>query len=251
MRLLCHTFPTPAEDLALEEALQLSVEEQLCPNTWRVWQAAAPAIILGTGQEAAREVNLEAAKNDGVAIIRRHSGGGAVVIGPGIINFSAFYVMADLPGSETIKGAMAAVLAPVMRVLASWGLESQMAGLSDLVVLNGGTLRKIGGNAQARKRRSVAVHGTLLADPDWERIARLLPFPSAAPDYRAGREHRAFLSSLRECGAPYDLESFAKGLVLALQSDINKASEPLAQERARAEQLWTEKYNSAEWNFRR
>src|ERR1043165_6273706 len=165
-RLLIHTAATPSADLALEEAIQLSIEEDFSPNTWRLWQAAAPALILGTGQEHAREANLENMRAEKVPLLRRHSGGGAVVIGPGVINYSAFYRIADLPGSETIRGAMHAALEPVLALLRNWGLNCTESGLSDVAVLGAdGTLRKIAGNSQARKRRSVVVHGPLLADP--------------------------------------------------------------------------------------
>ena len=109
--------------------------------------------MLGTGQEAAREVDLHAAADEQVPVVRRHSGGGAVLIGPGVLNFSAFYAFRDLPGSETIRGAMAAVLQPVLR--RSWPIgisPSGTEGLSDLALTRDGAVRKIGGNAQARKK---------------------------------------------------------------------------------------------------
>ncbi len=252
MRLLLYSAPTPAEDLALEEALHLAVEEGASPNTWRLWQAAQAAVILGTGQEAAKEVNLDAARAEQVSVLRRHSGGGAVLIGPGIINFSAFFVISQLPGAETIRGAMSAVLKPIVALLAARGIEAREAGLSDLAVCGvDGTLRKIAGNAQARKKASVAVHGALLADPDWPRIARLLRFPSSTPEYRAGREHRAFLTSLKETGAPADLASFTEGLLPALPSGILREDGPRAAEQARACELLREKYANVDWNFRR
>ena len=252
LRLLKFTAPSPAEDLALEEAIHLSVEENTSPNTWRLWQPSIPAVILGTGQESTREANLDIARAESVSVLRRHSGGGTVVIGPGAINFSAFYRFADLPGSETIRGAMYVALAPLVRLLERWGLRVKEAGLSDLAVLCAdGTLRKIAGNSQARKRHSVVVHGTLLADPDWGRIERLLHFPSSIPDYRAGRGHREFLTSLRECGAPHDRETFARELAKFLPEDTILSAKPSDAESERARVLLAEKYGREDWNFRR
>ncbi|MEI6233485.1 MAG: biotin/lipoate A/B protein ligase family protein [Planctomycetota bacterium] len=252
LRYLNYTCSTPQEDLALEESIHLSVEEGASPSTWRVWQAAVPGVILGTGQEAAREANLDASRAENVPVLRRHSGGGAVVIGPGAINFSAFYRFTDLAGLETIRGAMYASLAPLVTMLESWGMTMKEAGLSDLAVLCAdGTLRKIAGNSQARKRRSVVVHGTLLADPDWERIERLLRFPSSIPDYRAGRGHREFLTSLKECGAAFDFETFARELVAFLPTGTELTSVPSDEEMSRACDLVSEKYGRDEWNFRR
>jgi lipoate-protein ligase A len=252
MRLLLHSTNSPAQDLALEEAIQSAVEEGLSANTWRLWQAAVPCVVLGTGLEAAKEAALDAARAEGIAVLRRHSGGGAVVIGPGVLNYSAFYLLKDLPGSETIRGAMSAALKPIISLLAAWGLRACEMGLSDLALAcAGGELRKIAGNAQARKRRSVLIHGSLLADPDLELMARVLRYPSAAPEYRARRGHSAFLTSLREQGAPHDLASLAAGLARALECSGSPESEPSAEEQRRAAKLLAEKYGTAEWNFRR
>ena len=278
--------------MAIEEAVHTAVEDGLSPNTWRLWQAAGPAVVLGTGLEAAKEVALEAAGAEGIAVLRRHSGGGAVLIGPGVINYSAFYRFIDLPGAETIRGAMSAALRPVVSLLAAWGLRVRETGLSDLAVACAGEtpalrtaavagetpalrtaavagetpalrtaavpaapagteLRKIAGHAQARKKHSVLVHGTLLANPDLERIARLLRYPSAAPEYRAGRDHRAFLTSLREQGAPDDLASFTAGLARALDCVANTVENPSLEEQRRAAKLLAEKYGTKEWNLRR
>jgi len=252
MRFLNYTAASPAEDLALEEALHVELEAGRCENTWRVWQAAAPALILGTGQEAAREANLDATEREGVAVLRRHSGGGAVVIGPGVLNFSAFYLIHELPGSETIRGAMEAALAAVQRWLRAQGVASCLAGLSDLaVVCADGGLKKIGGNSQARKKNSVVVHGTVLADPDWARMSRVLAFPSSVPEYRAGRDHRSFLTSLKELKQPADFSAFSKGLVATLASGMNMQEMPRPDELARAATLLEEKYALKSWNLRR
>lgn len=251
MRLLIHTATSPAADLALEESIHTAIEDGLSPNTWRLWQAAEPALVLGTGQESAKELDLDAALAENVPVLRRHSGGGAVLIGPGVINFSAFYLFKDLPGSETIRGAMSAALRPVIRALAGWKLDAREVGLSDLALQVNGELRKIAGNSQARKKHSVVVHGTLLADPDWAWMTRLLRFPSKSPDYRAGRGHRSFLTSLRENGAPHDLASFTEAMAAALPSDAARSGAPNEEEVRRASRLTNEKYGNAAWNLRR
>lgn len=251
MRFLTHSAPTPAEDLAIEEAIQLGLEDGTSPPTWRVWQMRAPAVVLGTGQEHVREVQLEAVRAAKVPVLRRHSGGGAVLNGPGVLSYSAFYPLAQLPGSQTISGAMKAALAPVQRALKRLGVNVAFAGLSDFAVtIAGGELRKLAGHAQARKRVSVLVHGTLLADPDWDALARVLHFPTRSPDYRAGREHRDFLTSLKELGAPNGLADFTQALRSELGA-VEDAAEPSAAEHETAQRLRSEKYVQDSWNLRR
>lgn len=257
-RFLNYSGAEPAEDLALEEALQAGIEDGSSASTWRVWEAARPAVVLGTGQKAADEVKLTAAEHCGVPVLRRHSGGGAVLIGPGIIQYSAFLRYEELTGSETITGAMLGALAPVRRALNKLGVEVKYAGLSDLAVPVAGELKKLAGNAQARKRKSVLVHGTLLADPDWELPVKLLRFPSKPPDYRGKRDHRSFLVSLRELKVSSTTAAFREALREVLRKEAESReeepwaiSEPLPEELRRAEKLYREKYGTTAWNLRR
>jgi len=269
MRLLVYTAPSPAEDLALEEAMQLELEEGRAEPGWRVWQAVAPAVVLGTGQEHAREVNLDAARAAGVPVLRRHSGGGAVLIGPGIINYSGFFRLAELPGSQTISGAMQAGLQPVLAALLQLGVKAELAGLADLAVRTAGfriqdagcreqqqttqdsALKKITGNAQARKRVSVLVHGTLLADPDWTLMERVLKFPTRAPEYRQDRGHRAFLTSLKELGVPSDLTSFVQMLRAALSTVTAVVTDLSHGEKTKVHELFASRYSRENWHLRR
>ncbi len=251
-RFLIYSAPTPAEDLALDEAIQLGLEKGTSGPTWRLWQSRVPAIILGTGQQHALEVNLEAAQRRGLPVLRRHSGGGSVLIGPGVINYSGFFYYEGLPGSKTITGATQAALQPVIRALEKLGAKSGCAGLSDLAVsVEDGSLKKIAGNSQARKRRSVLVHGTLLADPDWTLLSDVLAFPSRTPDYRAGRDHRTFLTSLRDLNLQFDLPSFVEAFHGCMNSNAVWSENPQAAELEEAALLLEQKYSQLSWNLRR
>ena len=68
----------------------------------------------------------------------------------------------------------------------------QQAGTSDLAAAG----RKFSGNAQQRKRRFLLHHGTLLYAFDLSRVGRYLRPPPRQPEYRAGRDHVAFLRNL-------------------------------------------------------
>src|SRR5262249_51985287 len=87
MQLLDLTLGSIAENLALEEALLLQAE-QGGPEVLRLWEWRQQAVVLGAAGRLAQEVDEAACMNDGVPIVRRSSGGGAVVLGPGCLNFS-------------------------------------------------------------------------------------------------------------------------------------------------------------------
>jgi lipoate-protein ligase A len=77
------TLDTPAENIALDEAL-LDEAEARGPEAeyLRVWESRAPLVVLGRSSKA-EEVNLAACRERGMPVLRRSSGGAAIVAGPG------------------------------------------------------------------------------------------------------------------------------------------------------------------------
>lgn len=89
MKLLDLTLPTPAENLALDEALLDAAEAgELIDEVLRLWETAGPMVVLGRSSHAAEEVNLEACRAMNVPVLRRSSGGAAIVAGPGCLMYS-------------------------------------------------------------------------------------------------------------------------------------------------------------------
>ena len=83
MRFLDLTLPTPAENLALDEALLLEAEAGRGEELLRVWEWPTFAVVLGSGCRLGAEVNEAACRSDHVPILRRASGGGTVLLGAG------------------------------------------------------------------------------------------------------------------------------------------------------------------------
>src|SRR5688572_23295776 len=96
LRLLDLTLPTPEENLALDEALLLALEQDLAGGagppppleTLRFWESPVPFVVLGVSGRLREEVDREACARAGVPVLRRASGGGTVIQGPGCLNFS-------------------------------------------------------------------------------------------------------------------------------------------------------------------
>jgi lipoate-protein ligase A len=81
------TFATPAENLACDEAL-LDLCERDGLEVLRFWESREPFVVVGYGNRVESEVNVEECKRRGVPILRRCSGGGTVVQGPGCLNYN-------------------------------------------------------------------------------------------------------------------------------------------------------------------
>ncbi|MCX7886220.1 MAG: lipoate--protein ligase family protein [Verrucomicrobiae bacterium] len=192
MKYLDLTLPTPEENLAADEALLELCESGGEDEVLRFWESSQPFVVLGYSNRAAVEVYLDAARRAGVPVLRRCTGGGAVVQGPGCLNYTLVLRIekaAQLGGvAETNRYILQRhrdALAPLL------GGTVAVRGISDLAT---GEL-KISGNAQRRKKHCVLFHGTFLLDFDIELVERLLPLPSREPDYRRRRPHREFLTN--------------------------------------------------------
>lgn len=238
MKYIDLTLPTPAENLACDEALLDWCEEEDGPDLLRFWEPAGPFVVVGYANQAAVEVNLAACRNLGIPVFRRTSGGGTVLQGRGCLNYALVLRFEDtgpLHGIATTNhfilerhgGALAAML----------GAKVERQGATDLAT--GGL--KFSGNAQRRKRRHLLFHGTFLLRLDISLVAKVLPMPSKQPAYRRDREHGQFLTNL-------DLP------VARVKEALRrtwKATAPL--ERApeeRIRRLVEERYGREEWNLK-
>ena len=103
MRYLDLTLPTPEENLALDEALLDEAELSEGPTeTLRFWEAGGEMVVVGRSSVVDDEVRVEACRRAGVPILRRASGGAAVLAGPGCLMYAAVLDCRrrpELPGS--------------------------------------------------------------------------------------------------------------------------------------------------------
>ncbi|MDZ4686460.1 MAG: lipoate--protein ligase family protein [Planctomycetaceae bacterium] len=186
------TRPTPDDHLAADEALLKQVDADPSRAALRLWESPTVAVIVGRSNVIDAEVDDAACHADGIPILRRCSGGGAVVIGPGCLCYSLV-----LPITEDHRRCgVPAVTADIMQRLADALSDDrhriEVRGVSDLV-LDG---RKFSGNSQRWLRNALLHHGTVLYDFDLSRVARYLRFPSHQPDYRSDRPHAEFIANL-------------------------------------------------------
>jgi lipoate-protein ligase A len=238
MWLLDLTLPGAAANLALDEALLLEAEAGRTGEGLRLWEWPHAAVVLGAGGCLADDVDEAACRADGVPILRRASGGGTVLLGPGCLCYSLVLAYGRSPALREVPFSYAYILGRVREALAGLLPDVSPAGTSDLA----GEGRKFSGNAQQRKRGHLLHHGTLLYDFDAGRVARYLRQPARQPAYRARREHAAFLRNL-----PAGAAELGRRLRAAWQAEEEMADWP----RERVGQLVAEKYSRPEWIRRR
>ncbi|QDU80932.1 putative lipoate-protein ligase A [Polystyrenella longa] len=232
--LLESTLPSPQENLALDEILLKMLATGDIPPTLRLWELPFPAVIVGRGNKLGLNVDYDACRKEQVPVIRRMSGGGTVLLGPGCLVFSLLIPFTEHPG---IKESIEFILNRIGQSLQLRLLEEdriELAGISDLTV--GGL--KFSGNSQRWIKNNCLHHGTILYGFPLEQAARLLTKPEREPEYRSGRTHLEFMTNL-----PLEREAIRSALTEEWGASAAEYDLPKDEIRELAQQ----KYEDTEW----
>jgi len=241
MRFLDLTLPTPAENLALDEALLDEAEAAGRPTeTLRIWEPPVPMVVVGRSSKIAAEVHLDACRRRGIPILRRTSGGAAVVTGPGCLMYALILSYQKRPALRAVDAAHQFVLSTIARALGASVPGVARRGISDLASAPGGL--KFSGNSMRLKHDHLLYHGTLLYDFPLEVIEECLAMPPREPDYRDGRPHRSFVANL-----PLAPAAIREALIAAWDAQEPYSDWP----RQRTIELAGERYSRLAWNERR
>jgi lipoate---protein ligase len=232
------TLPSPEENLACDEALLDVCEAGLADELLRVWEPEDFFVVVGYGNKVETEVNRDFCQQNGIPILRRCTGGGTVLQGPGCLNYS---LILRVDNSRPLGGIGATnefILARHQAVLASLVVAPvEHQGQTDLAI--GGL--KFSGNAQRRKKRCLLFHGSFLLHLDIGLVEKTLRMPSRQPAYRVHRSHSEFLVNLK----------MPARLLKAALLECWNATAPLGDIPFREiSRLASEKYALDEWNFR-
>jgi lipoate-protein ligase A len=237
MEFLDLTLPTPAENLALDEAL-LDEAETSAPvrETLRLWEPGEPMVVVGRSSRIADEVRVEVCRARGIPILRRSSGGAAIVAGPGCLMYALILNLEERPALRAIDYAHRFVLKTLADALRPLVPAVRCRGISDLAVGQ----EKFSGNSVRVKRRHLLYHGTLLYGFPRELIEACLGMPPRRPSYREDRPHRAFVTNL-----PLSAAAIRQALVAAWGATDVRLDWP----KAATARLVAERYANPEWEL--
>lgn len=171
-------------------------------------------VVVSRSRDPEREIDTLRCHHDRVPIVVRPSGGGAVVLAPGVVAASVVALAADerFPDSQFRRFNTA-----VTRALATVGVGGvELRGTSDLCLGD----RKIAGSSLRLYRNLVLFQLALLVSPDLSLLDRYLRHPSREPAYRRGRTHRDFVTSLAEAGHITEPSSLISTLEDAFRTEL-------------------------------
>ena len=172
----------------------LSLEENLCSlgvKVFMLWRNS-PSVIVGRFQDIASEVNTEFSEANGIPIVRRNSGGGAVYHDLGNVNYS--FIQRD--DRRLTLEHFARI---IMGTLEAIGINSRLEFRHNDILADG---LKISGSAQYRHNGVLLHHGTLLFDTDLSVIPKILRRSGMVTNIRPLLKHdmtvNEFISAVRD-----------------------------------------------------
>lgn len=166
----------PADQMRIDEQRARRLAAGTCAASLRIWEWAAPAVVIGRFQSLPDEVDLAEARREGITVVRRCTGGGAMFVEPGNTITYSLYAPLDFVRDVSIAQSYRLCDQWLIDALAPLGLHVGFSGLNDIASPVG----KIGGAAQRRFPAvgagpgAVLHHVTLAYDIDAAKMSRIL-----------------------------------------------------------------------------
>lgn len=155
-------------------------------------------VVLGASNSIDKSVKVDACEKDKLSVIKRHSGGEAVVVSPNTLCYASCFLAKKLPRSADFFSDNLEYISHTLSDFGVRGIERR--GISDLSINED----KFLGSAIYRTTNLIFFQAVInLAEPG-ELIGRYLLQPSRMPDYRANRPHESFVRSLLQQGYALD-----------------------------------------------
>jgi lipoate---protein ligase len=179
------------------------------PFIW-LWEPTQVECVLGAGTPAT-DIDLALCAATDVPVYRRRGGGGAVILSPGNLVITAAY---DATKKAFASQWILPIADAIARAVTSLGVEgAHVRGLGDVALGE----RKILGSSLYASRQVALFQGSLLVDSDLDLIPAYLPHPSKEPDYRRGRSHLDFVTTLARAGYTGGMEKLKAAIEYELR----------------------------------
>ena len=172
-RLLKTENISAAKNMAIDRAVLVANSKGKSPPTVRFFTWKPSAISIGYFQSLEEEVDLDICKKLGVDYVRRITGGGAV-FHDDELTYSIVISENHPKIPKNIMESYGRICGAIINGLDYLGIESNYKPINDIIANS----KKISGNAQTRKFKTVLQHGTVLMDVDVEKMFSILKVPN-------------------------------------------------------------------------
>lgn len=222
------------------------------PPTLRLYTYNPLCVLVGRFQNVEAEVRVEECQRRGVAINRRPTGGGTIIMGPGQLGVAVITSLDAPSGPAGPREVIQTFAGGILAGLEGLGIRATFRGKNDLEVAG----RKIAGlGVYVDEGRAALFHCSLLADLDLPLMLSLLNIPLEKLSDKAIATFEARLTTVsRELGRPVATgwlrERIKEGFQQAFGAPLGPRSFE-ASELAEIARLEREKYLTREWVYQR
>jgi len=247
--------------MAIDEAIFLSYKENISVPTLRLYGWKPAAVSIGCSQNPKNTLDLEACQKQNIAFVRRPTGGG-IIFHDHELTYSLVLAQCDLGLSCRIKESFENITSFLITAYQDLGIDACFAKNASVtsaedhtiadfcfsrkeeydILVNG---KKLGGNAQKRKRNIILQHGSIPLSFDKIKTGKLL------------KNHH--VSGPLDITTIYDVakgkideKTLSDALIKAFSSRFKtalKLDSLTNEEKILAKGLKTSKYADQEWNF--
>ncbi len=231
----------PRINLAIEEYALKTMDVD--KDSYFLFYINEPSIIIGKNQNTIEEINTDYVESNGIHVVRRLSGGGAVYHDLGNLNFS-FLTKDDGDSFRNFKK----FTQPIVDALKEMGVDAELSGRND--ILAGG--RKISGNAQFSTKGRMFSHGTLMFDTEIEAVVSALKVRKDKIESKGIKSIRSRVANIMEfIEEPISIDDFRLKLLHSIfggEEEV-KTIELTEEDWANIHVLSKERYANWEWNY--
>lgn len=238
MNYLNLTTTDPAFNLAVEEyVFDYLPKDRMYVMLWQ----NDNAIIIGKNQNTLAEINEAYVKENGIRVVRRLSGGGAVYHDMGNLNFT---VIADAQGENLDFGRFCAL---VVKALQRVGVKAEINGRNDMTIDG----KKFSGNAQYLRQGRVMHHGTILFDSNASVLSNALQVDQAKIRAKGVKSVRSRVTNVRPyLPADMTLPQFRQVLLdTILEKEPGEEYVLSEKDLETVEKLKKDRYDTWQWNY--
>lgn len=179
-----------------------------------VWQPDQVYVVLGRSNQPETSVFSERIEADDVVLLKRPSGGESVVLTPSTLVVAFAVSLQQFPVARRFFEFSNSILLEAFNKLGLTGLSQR--GISDISFEG----MKIVGSSMYKGADRLFYHAVINVAELPGTIAWYLKHPPREPDYRGGRKHEAFITSLRELGFEGSVDEVATAVRTVWQNRV-------------------------------
>lgn len=249
----------PQYNMAIDEAI-MRMRREVNYNTLRIYMWSPSGVSLGRAQNAEKTVNIEVIKDLGFKLVRRPTGGSALLHPEDYELTYSVVLSSDHPiGKMSIEESSSEIAKGILNAIKILGIEANIKGTGNrdksisLCYLRSGSSdiviegRKVSGSAQVRDNTALLQHGTLLLQFDPNLWMKVIKVSNVTPENL--RNRIAGLYEYSNASLSQLTNSLVKGFSEALHEEIIIYNSLTPAEIELAVKLYKTKYSNDKWNI--